>query len=125
MIQSYLDASREQFDAFMALPINGPLKMVNLLKFKHYVEETGKSGEKTYQDYLKATTPFFAQVNGKISFMAKAEFSLIGPEEKEWDMVLIAEYVSKADFVKMVTMEGYPSHLRKQALADSRLIFCQ
>lgn len=124
MLQTFLDANKEQFMAFMALPIEGPLKMLNLLKFKKVVEETGKSGLETYHDYMEAAKPFFSKVNVKITFYADAEFSLIGPQELEWDKVLIAEYATKQDFVKMVTMEGYPAEIRKSALVDSRLVFC-
>jgi len=124
MPTSYLDATREQFKDFMALPYDGPLKMLNLLKFKYHVEETGKSGAETYNDYLKATEPFFAQADAKIVFLGKPEYTLIGPDSNEWDKVLIVEYATRQDFVKMVTAEGYPSDMRKLALEDSRLVFC-
>ncbi len=124
-MNKYLDADRERFNAFMTLPESGPLKMLNLLKFKTTVAETGKSGEETYNDYLQATTPFFAQVDAKIVFMGKPQFTLIGPDANEWDKVLIVEYATREDFVKMVTMEGYPSELRKSALEDSRLVYCK
>lgn len=125
MIEKYLDGTREQFKAFMELPIDGPLKMLNLLKFKDRVEETGKTGAETYKAYLEATTPFFSKVNVKITFYGTPQFTLIGPEGLEWDKVLIVEYATKQDFVTMIKMEGYPSDLRKLALADSRLIFCK
>lgn len=124
MIETYLDANKEQFKAFMALPVDGPLKMLNLLKFKSVVQASGKTGKETYKEYLEATKPFFAQVDAKITFYGTPQFSLIGPNDLEWDKVLIVEYASRQDFVKMVTMEAYPAELRKEALEDSRLIFC-
>ena len=125
MIETYLDGTKEQFNAFMALPVDGPLKMLNLLKFKETVEETGKTGAETYKDYMTAATPFFSKVNVKITFYGTPQFILIGPKELEWDKVLIVEYATKQDFITMVMMEGYPSELRKSALKDSRLIFCK
>lgn len=124
MSVQYLDATPEQIKAFMGLPVDGPLKMLNLLKFKPVVNATGKSGEETYKEYLKAAEPFFVQVNARILFQGEANFSIIGPTEKEWDKVLIVEYASRQDFISMVTAEGYPAHIRKEALEDSRLIFC-
>lgn len=124
MIEKYLDLTRAQYKAFMELPIDGPLKMLNLLKFKDRVGETGKTGAETYAAYLEATKPFFAKVNAKMTFYGTPQFTLIGPDGLEWDKVLIVEYATKQDFVKMISMEGYPSDLRKSALVDSRLIFC-
>lgn len=58
MIAKHLDLTKDQFKAFMAMPIDTPLQMLNLLKFKEKVEETGVSGRAQYKVYMKATTPF-------------------------------------------------------------------
>jgi len=123
-MEKYLDVTQEQFKAFNELPIDKPLQMLNLLKFKKHVEETGRSGRVQYNEYMKATAPFFNQSNAKIVFFGDAKFNLIGPSDLEWDKVLIVEYETKNDFIKMITTEGYPAKMRKLALEDSRLIFC-
>ena len=124
MTKKHLDLTQEQFKAFMNLPVDGSLKMLNLLKFKDKIEE-GISGADAYKKYMQAAQPFFEASKAKIVFFGEAQFTLIGPQEEEWDKVLIIEYAQKSDFVKMITTEGYPSHLRKEALEDSRLIFCK
>ena len=123
--ETYTGVSNEQFQEFASTPIEGAFQMLNLLKFKDIIEETGKSGEEGYHNYMKAVMPFFQASNAKLIYQGKPLFSLIGPEEKEWDKVLIIEYPSKADFIKMITAEGYPAAMRRQALADSRLILCK
>ena len=124
--QTYLNLSKEQFKAFIELETNGPLQMVNLLKFKKVVEGTGISGKDQYDIYMKKAYPFFQKANAKITFLGKAHFSLIGPQDNlEWDKILIVEYSAKADFVNMVTSEGYPAKLRDLAIEDSRLIYCE
>ncbi len=125
MVERYLDISNDQYMAFSRLPIDGPLKMLNLLKFKEIVDITGKTGAATYKEYMAATNPFFSKVNAEIIFYGTPQFTLIGPTDLEWDKVLIVEYATKQDFINMVSMEGYPSEIRKSALADSRLIFCK
>lgn len=124
-MNKYLDLTREQYKAFMEMPIDVPLQMLNLLKFKKKVDDADISGADRYKEYMKATVPFFQKSNAKINFFGDAKFTLIGPEELEWDKVLIVEYASKNDFVKMITTEGYPSEMRKSAIEDSRLIFCE
>ena len=120
----YLEATQQQNIAFYQMPIHTPLQMLNLLKF---VEKTadGITGEAQYKAYMKAALPYFQQSGAKIVFYGTPKFTLIGPTELEWDKVLIVEYASKQDFLDMVMQEKYPSHLRKVALADSRLIFCE
>jgi hypothetical protein len=124
-MNKYLDLTKEQFKAFIAMPIDVPLQMLNLLKFKEKVEDADISGAERYKEYMKATVPFFQKSNAKVNFYGDAKFNLIGPEELEWDKVLIVEYAHKNDFIKMITTEGYPSEMRKSAIEDSRLIFCE
>lgn len=111
--------------AFMELPIDKPLKMLNLLKFKDKVEGSNISGEEQYNIYMKAAIPFIKETEAKVVFYGSARFSLIGPEASEWDKVIIVSYPSRAHFVKMVTNGSYPADLRIAALEDSRLIFCE
>ncbi len=123
-MEKYLDLTKDQFKAFMALPIDVPLQMLNLLKFRDKVENTEISGAERYKEYMKATVPFFVKSKAKVNFYGDAKFNLIGPSELEWDKVLIVEYASKNDFINMITTEGYPSEMRKSAIENSRLIFC-
>lgn len=124
-MQQFLDLTREQFKSFMALPIDTPLQMLNLLKFKDHVLETGITGKEQYKNYMMATTPFFESSKAKVVFFGTPQFTLIGPQDTlEWDKVLIVEYPTKKDFVNMILTEGYPSEMRKLAIEDSRLIFC-
>ncbi len=124
-IQTYINASRAQFKAFMELPVDTPLQMLNLLKFKETVAETGRTGEAQYKAYMKAAMPFIQGSNAKVIFYGVPKFTVIGPEVLEWDKVLIVEYATKADFINMVTNPDYPAHMRTLALADARLIFCE
>lgn len=121
---TYLDGTKEQFQQFMAMPIEGSLKMLNLLKFKSQIDHSNKSGAEHYQNYLKAAQPFFAISGAKIIFYGNPQLMLIGPSELEWDKVLIVEYPNREAFLSMVMNKDYPSHIRKEALEDSRLIYC-
>ncbi|GAA4271864.1 hypothetical protein U6A24_22440 [Aquimarina gracilis] len=123
MSTKYIGVTTEQFQTFSQLPVEGPFQMLNLLKFKDKVEETGTTGAEAYAQYMKAVIPFFQASKAKVVYQGKPQFTLIGPEdEKEWDKILIIEYASKEDFIKMITAEGYPAKMRSQALEDSRLI---
>lgn len=125
-METYLDMSKDQYKAFMQLPVEGPMQMLNLLKFKDEVPETGLSGTAQYDAYMAEAMPFIQQANAKVLYYGAAQFTLIGPEgDLEWDKIIIVEYANRSAFLGMVTQEGYPSHLRKLALVDSRLVFCE
>lgn len=124
--ESFLEINREQFKAFVQLPMNTPVVMLNLLKFKDMVPETGLSGAASYKEYMKQAAPFFARADAEVLFLGKPQTMLIGPENEElWDTVLLVKYKTISGFLEMVQAEGYPSHLRAQSLDDSRLIYCE
>ena len=123
--QSYLEINPEQFKIFMQLAMDTPVVMMNLLKFKNTVPETGLSGEASYKEYMRQAAPFFAKANAEVLFLGKPKTMLIGPKDEGlWDKILLIKYNTIAGFLGMVKAEGYPSHLRAQALNDSRLIHC-
>ena len=124
--KKYLNPTREQMKALSGFPDDESMYMINLLKFKEFVEETGKTGWETYQDYMKATTSFVGAVDAKMVFFGSPKYTVIGPvEEQLWDKVLIVEYKDKASFYQMLQMKGYPHEIRTSALLDSRLIACK
>ncbi len=125
MNDPYVNVTTKQFEDFSAFPLEGPFEMLNLLKFKDKVVETGTTGVEVYAQYMNAVIPFFIASKAKIIYQGKPIFNLIGPENyNEWDKILIIEYASKKDFLRMITAEGYPAKLRSLALQDSRLIVC-
>ena len=122
---SHNKINQEQLKAFSQLPADKPVVMINLLKFKDTVAETGLSGAESYKGYMKAAMPYFQKANAEILYLGKPQRTLIGPEDEAlWDKILLVKYNSTADFLGMIKAEGYPTHLRDQALLDSRLIQC-
>ncbi|WP_109300032.1 hypothetical protein [Aquimarina sp. AU474] len=125
MSTTYTGVTPEQFQDFTTLKVEGPFQMLNLLKFKDKVEETGTSGAEGYAQYLQAAMPFFQNSGANIVYHGKPLMGIIGPSDHlEWDKILIVEYAAKEDFLNMITADGYPGDLRSRALEDSRLILC-
>ncbi len=123
--QVYLDINPEAIEMLATLPDDQPLYMLNYLKYNDVVEKD-ITGRDMYKIYMNAAMPFFAKVNAEIVFKTRPNAMVIGDVKEElWDELLLVRYASKKDFLGMLSMEGYPSHLRKKALKDSRLIFCK
>jgi len=123
----YLDPTREQFGAMMKLPDDGPIHMLNLIRFKDkasYEDGRDLTGEEAYQLYGRESGPIFSRVGGRIVWKAHQEFMLIGPDDKHWDLMFIAEYPSAAAFGEMVKDPDYQLAVkhRQAAVLDSRLI---
>jgi hypothetical protein len=123
--QYYLNMNPDQVSDFAKSASKDSVVMLNMVKYKALVPETGMTGKESYTEYMRQATPFFLKVNAEIVFYGSPKHMLIGPaEDTLWDDVLIIKYNSVSDFMTMIMADGYPSELREQALEDSRLIHC-
>lgn len=107
---------------------DGPVVMLNLLRFKEMADgvDEGLTGAQAYARYSQATEPFLAGVGGRLRAALRAEQTVVGPDDAEWDLILLVEYPSRAKFLEMASNPEYlkvHAH-RDAALADSRLIAC-
>ena len=124
--RSFLEVNKEQLQALAGLSEDQELIMLNLLRYKDRVEETGLTGEASYRQYMKAASPYFEKIDAEIVFFGSPKLMLIGPEDQElWDDVLLVKYRNTKEFFKMTGAKGYPSELREQSLRDSRLVYCK
>tara|TARA_R110002073_G_scaffold108336_3_gene243372 strand:- start:44823 stop:45188 length:366 start_codon:yes stop_codon:yes gene_type:complete len=121
-----MQVNQEAIEKLKAFPEDQPVFMLNYLNYKELVSETGKTGQETYVDYMKAAAPFFERIDAEIIFKGKPVGIVLGPsEEPLWDEVLIVKYATKYEFFKLTQNKEYPLHIRASALSDSRLIFCE
>jgi uncharacterized protein (DUF1330 family) len=126
-----IEPTREQFTRLADSDEDGPILMLNLLRFKKFADgidaADGISGAEAYARYGAAVAPFLARAGGRVVLAMAASESVIGPYDGEWDMVLVAEYPSRRAFVRMTTDPEYLAihQHRAAALADSRLIACK
>lgn len=120
-----------QLGALMALPGEGPIVMLNLLKFKDKAEyadgrATTLSGREAYALYGDKMTAFVAAHGGKILFTARVETLAIGAVGEMWDMTALVEYPSAKAFVEIATspeVQEFGVH-RSAGLAGQLLIQC-
>jgi uncharacterized protein (DUF1330 family) len=123
----YIDPDRDQFDAFKDLARDEPVMMLNLVRFREkaaYEDGREATGAEAYAAYGKASGPVFRRVGGEIVWRGKPELMLIGPRDKQWDMIFVARYPTASAFLEMVTDPDYRLAVkhRQAAVKDSRLI---
>ena len=126
-MSQYIDPERAQFDAFKDLPRDHPIMMLNFLRFRDkaaYDDGRDVTGAEAYAAYGEESGPIFARVGGEIVWRGKPELMLIGPQDKQWDLVFVARYPTAGAFLEMVTDPDYQKAVRhrRAAVLDSRLI---
>lgn len=112
---SYIEPTGEQIKALVEMDYDGPLVMLNLLKFKP------DGGKEAYQKYGQGFNAVMKDVDVKVHYAGDFLMPLIG--EEDWDMILLVEYPSKKDFLAMAANPEYreAAKSRTEALTDSRL----
>ena len=89
----------DALDALLALPDDGPVVMLNLLKF-----EPG-GGSKAYAQYSRDFLELLKEAGGRFVFTGRAEQLLVG--EGEWHYVALVEYPSRKSAVDLFRSERY------------------
>jgi len=121
----------EQFQELLAKAPDGPLIMLNLLKFKDKAEyedgrETAISGAEAYGLYVAEMTKLIEADGGRMIFSALANVLVIGDGDLEWDVVGIAEYATLKSFQTITATPKYQeiSAHRTAGLAHQLLVNC-
>ena len=96
---------------FMAAGPEGPVFMVNLLKFKDKAEykdgrETQLTGKQAYELYLDAVVNLVTDFGGKEIFWADVSDIVLGQASPLWDTIAIVMYPNRGALAAMSSSEG-------------------
>ncbi|GGY73137.1 DUF1330 domain-containing protein [Marinobacter zhanjiangensis] len=109
-------------------PKGEPVVMLNLLKFREQADyeepRAGISGREAYKEYGRGAIRCIHGVGGELVWSGAPTGTLIGPEEEQWDEVLLVRYPSLDAFLEMIDSPEYKAivHHRTAAIDDSRLV---
>ena len=128
----FVDPSRQNFDAFKALPRDTPINMLNLIRFReraaypagHSHAGLNLTGAAAYAEYGRTSEPIFTRVGGRTVWRGHMEAMLTGPSSEAWDAAFIAFYPNAGAFLAMVTDPAYKLAVvhRQAAVLTSRLV---
>jgi uncharacterized protein (DUF1330 family) len=112
VINEVFPSDPEQIAELMKAGPEGPIFMVNLLKFKERAEyEDGRptdlTGREAYQIYGRAVAELLPKFGGRGIFAADVTFLSLGQVETLWDEVAIAMYPKRGDMVRMSMSEEW------------------
>ena len=96
-----------QLKGFLEPGAEGPIYMVNLLKFKTHAEyadgrATDLTGEQAYNLYGSAVSKLLQEFGGGAMFSGTVERLMLGEVEELWDKVAIAMYPSRQAMLEMM-----------------------
>ena len=105
-------SSPEQMASMLEPGPEGPIIMVNLLKFRDRAvykdgRETDLSGREAYEIYGQAVSQYITEFGGRILFAGDVTHLTIGEVDDLWDEVALAEYPNRAAMVAMSTSEAF------------------
>lgn len=129
---AYINSTPEAYAQMQSLPMDEPLQMLNMIRFKEKAEYAEGSefaakdwtGEQAYAEYSRRSSPIANRIGGKPIYLGIPQLTLIGPQHEKWDAAFIIEYPDLATFLALVNDPEYKKHAfhRSAAVADSRLI---
>ncbi|MGF7234619.1 MAG: DUF1330 domain-containing protein [Frankia sp.] len=129
----HLDPSDENARRFFERDIDGPVTMLNLLRFRARADYSAFpqiappepiSGSAAYDRYVRHTMPFLIASGGSVEFFGTGGHNFVGPADERWDLVMLVRQASVQDFFAFAANEAYLAGVghRTAALEDSRLL---
>lgn len=121
----------EQLAALVAQAGDGPIVMLNLLKFRERAvykdgRETNLTGREAYMLYGEQMAPHVVARGGKLHFQGAIGSLVIGEAGELWDVAALMEYPSAKAFVEIATspeVAAFAVH-REAGLEGQLLIQC-
>lgn len=112
VINEVMPSDPKQMEQMTEKGPDGPIFMVNLLKFKDKAEyadgrETDLSGREAYQLYGAGVAGLITEYGGRIFFVADVTFLSLGQVEELWDEVAIAAYPDRNALYRMSTSQEW------------------
>lgn len=124
----HIAPTEEQLAALRGLPIDEPVVMLNLIRFRDRCADdsvaAGMSGRESYRTYGRMLGELGDGFPGAVESAAVGRTTVIGPADEAWDEMLLVRYPTIRSFIEMLSDPGYQeaARWRTAAVADSRLI---
>ncbi|MEL6782189.1 MAG: DUF1330 domain-containing protein [Pseudomonadota bacterium] len=114
VVNEVVPSDQNQIAQMMEPGPEGPVFMVNLLKFKEkaaYADgrQTDLTGRQAYQLYGMGVAGLITEFGGRLFFMADVTFLSLGQVEDLWDEVAIAAYPNRRALLRMSQSDAWRS----------------
>jgi len=107
---SAIRPNQQQFIELVNSTDEGPVVMLNLLKFK------AGGGASSYGQYGDAVVKMIEATGGEVLWLGRADQVLIGDPAETWDSVVLVQYPNRQAFVEMTSTREYnEAHEHREA----------
>ena len=101
-----IDHLNEQ--ALKALPDDGPVTMLNMMRFRERALDGNGSGWDAYLRYSALTVPMIKARGGTLPWTGDAKAVALGQQDgNSWDYLALVYYPTVAAFIDMMTSADY------------------
>ena len=120
----WLSGNAAQMADFVLHADEGPVFMLNLLKFDPVTKDGTMSGAESYARYGELAGPLVVKYGGTLVWSGKPTQQLIGDMDYDWDLVLLVSWPTRQNLLDLASDPEYEkiSHFRGAGLARSMLI---
>lgn len=126
MSDPWIDGNPEEFADFAKHAGDGPVVMINLLKFRERSKDGDGTGAEAYARYGELAREHVDAVGGRLIWAGRPTQTLVGDLAYDWDLVLLVEYPKRQCLIDLGAREGYQKihHHRLNGLERTMLIAC-
>ena len=97
-----------ELEAIKNCPKEGPVYMVNLLKYREKSLDGDGSGRDAYMRYGAVVSPMLETLGAVVIWMGSVDhLALIEGGDTDWDVIQLVYYPSRDKFIEMVTSDWY------------------
>lgn len=107
--------------------------MLNMLRLRETADYSSSpelapeipiSGREAFQKYIDHTMPFLEETGGELLFLGDGGKYFIGPENEEWDVIMLVKQSSVERFFSFASNPEYLAGIghRTAAALDSRVL---
>ncbi len=129
-MEKLIEPQLEDLLAFLQAPVETPLVMINLLKYREHAEYPPDfdaepcSGREAYGRYGLVAMEKLATVGASIVWVGGVDGCVIAPKDDAWDDVAVVQYPSRKAMLEMISMPDYQAATvhRTAGLENTRLI---
>ncbi len=130
---TYLQPTQQSGAALFKRQIQGEVIMLNLIRLRDTADYSEHpelapaapvSGLQAFNLYIEHSMPYLEQMGGELLMLGQGGQFFIGPEDEQWDLVMLVKQSSVASFFNFASNTDYLAGIghRSAAVMDSRLL---
>tara|TARA_Y100000590_G_scaffold242399_1_gene272439 strand:+ start:338 stop:721 length:384 start_codon:yes stop_codon:yes gene_type:complete len=100
--------SNFEINVLREFPDDGPVVMLNLVKFREVSSDGNGTGSDAYKRYAEEVTPLMEKVGGRVLWAGNIQHPVLHEGgDVDWDWSVLVEYPNRSAFLELVSNSVY------------------